>query len=221
MTRRWLAIITCTLQLATSKQLWKRARFSGTAVLAHRESFAPGFFIIFHARFSLSSSLSRSRCLAPAMCNSAVPNALVRGGGLGRAGFTGWWSGWAESKVGGWTAWGGQGVGEDGQEVEVAPLFVCQPRWDPLPILLSTPRSPFPLNYPLPPPHTLRTPCGCGIDARDRARTHTRAHVCTYARQRERVRSVYTGVVVYVLHLTNITSMYSANAMCRGYIANA
>ena len=111
----------------------------------------------------------------------------------------------------GWPGgWGGS------QEVEVAPLFVCQPRWDPLPILLSTPRSPFPLNYH--PRTPLRTPCGCGIDARDRARTHT--HTRTYARQRERARSVYTGVVVYVLHLTNITSMYSANAMCRGYIAN-
>lgn len=108
------------------------------------------------------------------------------------------------------------------QREEVARLFVCQPRWDPLPILShsSLPRPPHP-----PAPRSSRSTTPAERSAQGRrlrmcprgsvcARVcmsvcmRARAYVCVYThvsgtRSRSYVRRTY------VLHLTNITSMYS------------
>lgn len=100
------------------------------------------------------------------------------------------------------------------QREEVARLFVCQPRWDPLPILFHSslprpPHPPAPRSLPVQPPPQ-NAPhrddvCGCVRMVRYVcARVCMRARVCAGGtRSRSYIRRAY------VLHLTNITSMYS------------
>lgn len=104
------------------------------------------------------------------------------------------------------------------QREEVARLFVCQPRWDPLPILShsSLPRPPHPLA-----PRSSRstTPAERSAQGR-RLRMCPRGSVCVCMCMRMCVRAYVCTCVggtrsrsyvrrTYVLHLTNITSMYS------------
>lgn len=91
-----------------------------------------------------------------------------------------------------------------------ATLFVCQPRWDPLPIL-----QPLAARFPTQLPPWSR---GRAVDV---------AAGCTCASGKVNVRDSLCTGSVYVLHLTNITPMcarvctrYTLDSVSTGYAAN-
>lgn len=106
------------------------------------------------------------------------------------------------------------------QREEVAWLFVCQPRWDPLPIL---PHSTLlrPLHPPGPAAST-RSTTPAERSAQGRPSADVSAEfvcVCTRGCGWNALARIYVRRA-YVLHLTNITSMYSALPYVAGYVAN-
>lgn len=126
-----------------------------------------------------------------------------------------WVDGWVDRDSGGRLR---RGRGRVSQREEVARLFVCQPRWDPLPILphSSLPRPPRP---PVPRSSRSTTPAERSAQGR-RLRMCPRGLVCVYVCICTRARVCMCACVgrtrprsyvrrAYVLHLTNIISMYS------------